>query len=943
MSSVVAEKQQCSLLHLAAESGHVGVAELLIQAGAQMDSRNKYCDTPLHMAAESGNMGVAELLLNAGALVDSKNKYGVTPFRMAILREHYGIAEFLKPGTLVDDKDGKAPKSHSEITPEEVSSLSQQLIKSLNIGAEGGDSLSIGAEGGDSLSIGAEGGDSLNIGAEGGDSLSIGAEGGDSLSIGAEGGDSLSIGAEGGDSLSIGAEGGDSLSIGAEGGDNLSIGAEGGDSLSIGAEGGDNLSIGAEGGDNISIGAEGGDNLSIGAEGGDNLSIGAEGGDNLSIGAEGGDSLSIGAEGGDSLSIGAEGGDNLSIGAEGGDSLSIGAEGGDSLSIGAEGGDNLSIGAEGGDSLNIGAEGGDNLSIGAEGGDSLSIGAEGGELQTTSCIVSVPPGAVTMQTVITCRIIDPNDVTLSLRDGDMLVSDIIELGPQGTTFLKPVTVRLPYNSTLSGDTREPVIWVTEDMSQWRELKTTRKSKEHITVTVDHFAIFAVISQLKRDHFSVSTKGVTVTSSTQPTVIITIPEQSVSTPIQVKLQVQEISKEVLEDMKARDQSSHSLVCTSPIVKIEAADQLTVHFNKPVTVQVPHPRHYMEVPQGGATELRVTSSEEGTDQWTDVTDDVNIRDLGEFVEFNVTEASSHIILDMQAGGKSEEIGPIPLALCNWIHQHDAQFMLMQREDNQNQFLIECCKVSDTDDKETRAGYKAPVPSKIVRLCEGQKVGINIEGNVSFAQFGKADKQITFHSQIKHNLLHITVRGEKEGKGKTDLDGEGFVTFYALPRVSVGVNAHGKKVCSVLRKEQEPEEQPSSIFLCELSIKVLPARQMEDHLQVLTFFYIGSNEKKNYYRRMADYIYFIKEKASTDWMDLAHFLGFSWTDIQNIAELNRDNKKSCWHMLGKWKRKKGNFATIDLLMKALKQAGLQSVLDGLKEKFPETTVKEAPVAEK
>ncbi|KAI8513951.1 positive regulation of extrinsic apoptotic signaling pathway via death domain receptors protein [Branchiostoma belcheri] len=152
----------------------------------------------------------------------------------------------------------------------------------------------------------------------------------------------------------------------------------------------------------------------------------------------------------------------------------------------------------------------------------------GGELQTPFCTVTVPRGAVTMRTKITCEVINPNDVILPLKDGEMLVSDIIELGPHGKTFHKPVTVQIQYSSASSGAATVSVVWVTEDSGRMDGTKDT------ISVSVDHSSIFAVISRPKHDQFTASTAGHTLTSSTQPAVQISFPEEDVNTETKVKL-------------------------------------------------------------------------------------------------------------------------------------------------------------------------------------------------------------------------------------------------------------------------------------------------------------------------------------------------------------------------------------------------------------------------
>lgn len=60
-----------SPLHLAAQYGHLDIAEILLRSGCQRDARTKVEKTPLHVAAQEGHDNVAELLLSNGADVDT--------------------------------------------------------------------------------------------------------------------------------------------------------------------------------------------------------------------------------------------------------------------------------------------------------------------------------------------------------------------------------------------------------------------------------------------------------------------------------------------------------------------------------------------------------------------------------------------------------------------------------------------------------------------------------------------------------------------------------------------------------------------------------------------------------------------------------------------------------------------------------------------------------
>ncbi|XP_035693851.1 ankyrin-3-like [Branchiostoma floridae] len=432
------------------------------------------------------------------------------------------------------------------------------------------------------------------------------------------------------------------------------------------------------------------------------------------------------------------------------------------------------------------------------------VGPEGGKLQTASCTVTVPRGAVTMETQITCQVINPNDVTIPLKDGEMLVSDIIELGPKGTTFNQHVTVQMQYSSASSGGDSEAII------------------ENKLSVLVDHFSIFAVISQPKQDQFNVPTGGWTQASSTQPAVQVKFPKGSVNTETQVTIQVQEVPERAVTKIKAKDESFHGLLSTSPIVTVTVSDS-AVQFHKPVTVRVPHPQHYMDIQHDGNTKLRVMSCEEGTEDWVDMTNSTtNIRVTLEYVEFEVSHFSRWIVIvvtDRWEG--SEEIGPILLKrLSRWLQHRDVQFILLQREDDANECVVECSQVAEDQDNQARPlrepGYKVAIPSDKVRLFEGQQVEIRLQGNVALTQYGTESSgkpRITFYSR-NPNRRHLQVTALKGS------DGRGYVALYALPRVEVEKCQNvGRKIGRLRKVAKKDGEQGKTqeMLLYKLTIHV------------------------------------------------------------------------------------------------------------------------------
>ncbi len=82
-------------LHMAARRGNVAIAQVLLDAGATLEARDKKGETPLRRAVNCGHLDFVSLLLSYGADVNTGDKKGQTPLQAArdagmaaLLREH---------------------------------------------------------------------------------------------------------------------------------------------------------------------------------------------------------------------------------------------------------------------------------------------------------------------------------------------------------------------------------------------------------------------------------------------------------------------------------------------------------------------------------------------------------------------------------------------------------------------------------------------------------------------------------------------------------------------------------------------------------------------------------------------------------------------------------------------------------------------------------------
>lgn len=84
-----------SLLMLAAYSGQVETADMLLKHDADVDRRNDHGQTPLGGVAFKGNMAMVSLLLAAGSDINADNGGGKTPLMFAAMFGHRKVVEYL--------------------------------------------------------------------------------------------------------------------------------------------------------------------------------------------------------------------------------------------------------------------------------------------------------------------------------------------------------------------------------------------------------------------------------------------------------------------------------------------------------------------------------------------------------------------------------------------------------------------------------------------------------------------------------------------------------------------------------------------------------------------------------------------------------------------------------------------------------------------------------
>ncbi|WKT53744.1 Ankyrin repeat [Fusarium oxysporum f. sp. vasinfectum] len=82
-------------LHRASENGHWEIAKMLLEKGADARAANVDGLTPLHLASQNGHLEIAQLLLEKGVDAGAADTDGWTPLHLALQNGHLEIAKML--------------------------------------------------------------------------------------------------------------------------------------------------------------------------------------------------------------------------------------------------------------------------------------------------------------------------------------------------------------------------------------------------------------------------------------------------------------------------------------------------------------------------------------------------------------------------------------------------------------------------------------------------------------------------------------------------------------------------------------------------------------------------------------------------------------------------------------------------------------------------------
>ncbi|XP_062898530.1 death domain-containing protein 1 [Mobula hypostoma] len=192
-----------------------------------------------------------------------------------------------------------------------------------------------------------------------------------------------------------------------------------------------------------------------------------------------------------------------------------------------------------------------------------------------------------------CKIINERGPTV-VSDDEELVSNVISIqctdSRIGNPF--PLKIAIPFSAWYRGNYHNIMVKASDTTPHSSYLSPlslegvyNRHKKNCADIKIYKLGIFSVISCLRKETFTVPRTGLALKLSMDSRITLNYFPGSFSTSVVVQSKIQRIDSTLLNVMKSRDDSFHSIISTSPLVHIKHPS--TQQFWKSITITLPCP--------------------------------------------------------------------------------------------------------------------------------------------------------------------------------------------------------------------------------------------------------------------------------------------------------------------------------------------------------------------
>ncbi|KAF4019834.1 hypothetical protein G4228_011455 [Cervus hanglu yarkandensis] len=389
-----------------------------------------------------------------------------------------------------------------------------------------------------------------------------------------------------------------------------------------------------------------------------------------------------------------------------------------------------------------------------------------------SCYITAP--AYVLQH-LQCRIINSMS-SLTVSENEELVSNVItvECSDMEKRIPFPICIAIPFTARYRGNYRDIMVKVSDINLQSSYLtpnslegKTGSYKGTCAEVKVYKLGIFSVVSCLKKESFTVTKKGLTHKTSMDSRISLNYPPGVFNSPVLVQIKVQPIDPSLVAYLKTQQDTSYSVLSTSPMIHIQHPS--THPFQKPVTVFLPCSPHPDKKNLGSEIDHKRTAST--------TTNRIIPLYLNRFIVLHSSSTvdKSHLVSFV----KSLEEAMFSTTAC---------VILYHRKDNPHRIVILAVPSKDLyqvlGNLRSEASSGPPEPSRHFQVKEGELLLLRFTGNIFASSNGKnygKDYKLIFHLQRKPRL-ELQIKEVDEFGNYSCPHYKGAIVVYKVPKEKV-----------------------------------------------------------------------------------------------------------------------------------------------------------------
>uniref|UniRef100_A0A6Q2Y1Z5 Death domain containing 1 n=1 Tax=Esox lucius TaxID=8010 RepID=A0A6Q2Y1Z5_ESOLU len=385
---------------------------------------------------------------------------------------------------------------------------------------------------------------------------------------------------------------------------------------------------------------------------------------------------------------------------------------------------------------------------------------------------------------LTCDLADALSFAV-VTGSEELVSRVLRVRVRdGTCCPFPVAVAVPFRARYRGNYRDVAVKVVDEQgrtSYVRPSYTEEMCRGHkgsfAEVRVYTLGLFAVVSCLRRENYTVPRRGLSLRLSADPRVCLHyLPGCFTSSVV-----LQPVDGSLLASLKSRRDGYHAVLSTSPLLHITHPS--SQNLRRPLTVTLPcppNPEKRRGAGQGGeqaqltrpicgdasrstptlqkVSELLVLLGWKD-DKWN-ILDKVTLRNLQNgLVSFELSENIERLfVVRLFSPVSPSRLTALAEEVEERVRCTAVNIVLQQAQADPHTALVAVLPSRDLPRamSELRAqGYCGPAePSLEIAMSEGEQLLVSFSGNITLTGGGGVCERITFHSQRKNHLrLHLT----------------------------------------------------------------------------------------------------------------------------------------------------------------------------------------------